>query len=354
MGSSIVPMRSRLVTRGVLFLAMVGMGAAPLLSQAPQPANPELEVFPKHFVLHPGEQIHYQVRVREGARSRDVSDYTFAIEAPEIVRSIQHPKGELFIEALRPGRSALVVRTPTSGTRINIEVTGPAQPPLMAVPYITVKEIKAKEFLFVGHANLDGFDHTAVAKPGIDRLVQDAKKNGVPVVYFVSNEYPDWYTADRHPDYALISEGQEHEIYVLAERVTFTGGGFMACTLRNVQMTLHGMVKHGERHINFVFPAQAIWVGDEQRMYPSPMVLLKTLFAGRAGDAEAYDSVVIPFLERVITQFPILGYPPNAPAPPLSDLLKDWNIVVRIGDRFERVYQPGDSNKNLLIEFKGV
>jgi hypothetical protein len=40
--------------------------------------------------------------------------------------------------------------------------------------------------------------------------------------------------------------------------------------------------------------------------------------------------------------------------PPLSDLLKDWNIVVRFGDRFERVYQPGDSNKYLLIEFKGV
>jgi len=44
----------------------------------------------------------------------------------------------------------------------------------MAVPYNTVKEIKAKEFLFVGHANLDGFDYTAAAKPGIDGLVERA------------------------------------------------------------------------------------------------------------------------------------------------------------------------------------
>ena len=91
-------------------------------------------------------------------------------------------------------------------------------------------------------------------KPGIDRLVQDAKKNGLPVVYWVSEEYPHWYTADRHPDYAIISEGQEHEIRVEAQRVVFAGGDFMFCVLRNAQMTLHGMVKHnGARRINFAF-----------------------------------------------------------------------------------------------------
>ena len=86
--------------------------------------------------------------------------------------------------------------------------------------------------------------------------MQEAKKNGWTVAYFVSQEYPDWYTADRHPDYTIISEGQEHQIRVEAERVTFTGGDFMFCTLRNVQMTLHGMIKrNGARHIQFVFPA---------------------------------------------------------------------------------------------------
>jgi hypothetical protein len=39
--------------------------------------------------------------------------------------------------------------------------------------------------------------------------------------------------------------------------VRFTGGSFMFCLLRNVQMTLHGMVKNGRQRIDFVFPAQA-------------------------------------------------------------------------------------------------
>jgi hypothetical protein len=61
-----VPMRSRLVTGGVVLLATVVVGASQLHRQAPEPSNAELEVFPQHFVLHPGEQIHYQVQVREG------------------------------------------------------------------------------------------------------------------------------------------------------------------------------------------------------------------------------------------------------------------------------------------------
>jgi hypothetical protein len=71
-------------------------------------------------------------------------------------------------------------------------------------------------------------------------------------------------------------------------------------------------------------------------------------------DAQAYDEVVVPFLDRMIQQFPVAGYPADPPAPPVSDLLKDWNIVVRFGDRFEQVYQRGDSNKTLLGEFQGA
>ncbi len=231
---------------------------------AGRPAQPTLEILPEHFLLHSGEQIHYNVleRPKEGSQLQtpcrilvgfECPDVKFAIEDPKIVRLID-PKG--LFEAVRPGRTQLVVRAPTSERRITVEVVGPAQPPMMAVPHSTVREIAAKDLLFVGHANRDGFDHTAVAKPGIDRLVQEAKKNGWTVAYFVSQEYPDWYTADRHPDYTIISEGQEHQIRVEAERVTFTGGDFMFCTLRNVQMTLHGMIKrNGARHIQFVFPA---------------------------------------------------------------------------------------------------
>jgi hypothetical protein len=176
------------------------------------PGTPVLEVFPKHFLLPPGGQIHYTVLERfKDNQPRFAANYEFTIEDSEIVRLIE-PTG--LFEAVRPGRTELVVRTPASERRFSVEVAGGAQAPMMAVPHSTLREIVAKELLFVGHANLDGFDHTAVAKPGIDRLVQEAKKNGRPVVYWVSKEYPDWYTADRHPDYAIISEGQEHQIRV--------------------------------------------------------------------------------------------------------------------------------------------
>jgi len=238
-------------------------------------------------------------------------------------------------------------------------VTGSAQPPIVAVPYSTVKEIKAKELLFVGHANLDGFDHTAVAKPGIDRLVEQAKKDRRPVVYWVSKQYPDWYTADRHPDYALISEGQEHQVHVDAQRVMFAGGDFMFCLLRNAQVTLHGMVQQNAQRIDFVFPAQAIWAADiwgpdDKRPYPAPMVLLTTFFARRANDTGAYNEVVVPFLDRLTMGLPVGGYPPDFPVPLMSDLLRDWTIVVRFGDRFERVYRRGDSNRTLFVEFQDV
>lgn len=340
---------TRAATR-LLLPGLLGLSAA---GSAPPAA--ELEVFPHHFLLHPGEQIHYTVCSK--ASEPRCPDAKFALTDSNIVRMVDR-KG--IFEAVTHGRTELLVQTPTSQRRITLEVAGRPQAPIPAVPYSAVREIEAKELLFVGHANLDGFDHTAVAKPGIDSLVQEAKKNGWPVVYFVSREYPNWYTADRHPDYAIISEGQEHKIRVDAQRVLFTGGSFMFCTLRNVQMTLHGMLKqHDLRRIDFVFPAQAIWVEDiwgpgEKRPYPAPMVLLTTLFARRANDAERYDKVVVPFLDRVIMQFPVLGYPPDPPAPPLSDLLKDWSIVVRIGDRLERAYRRGDPNKTVLLEFQGV
>jgi hypothetical protein len=321
------------------------------------PAKPELALFPKHFALHPGERIHYQAVQRSGNGQPRSVDYDFAVRNSEIVRAIE-PKG--VIEAMKPGRTELVVRTAESERSFTIDVTGGALPAIPSVPYGAVREIAAKELLFVGHANRDGFDHTAIAKPGIDRLVRQARLNGWPLVYFVSQEYPDWYTADRHPDYAIVTEGQEHQIRVDAERVTFAGGSFMFCLLRNAQMTLHGMLDgHAARRIHFVFPAEAIWVEDiwgpgSKRPYPAPMLLLKSLFARRGSDARAYEEILVPFMDRMINQFPVAGYPAETPTPELNALLRGWSVVVRIGNRFERVYRRGDSDKILLIELEGV
>ena len=130
----------------------------------------------------------------------------------------------------------------------------------------------------------------------------------------------------------------------------------MFCLARNVQMTLHSMIKNDvTTRIHFVFPAEAIWRGPaDAEPYPAPMVLLRSSFARYADDAQAYDKVVVPFLDRVINQYPVVGYPADPPAPPLRDLLNDWNIVIRFGARFERVYRYSDSKKTLLLEFQGV
>jgi hypothetical protein len=348
----VLPSRRAGITLTVLLFSAVFAVERRLPAVGP----PQLELLPKHFVLHPGEQIHYQVVERATGRPPRSVDYEFSIENPTILRRGEPPS---VVEAVTPGRSGVVVRTAVAERRVAIDVAGRAEAPIAAVPHTTIREIVAKDALFVGHANLDGFDHTAVAKPGIDRLVQDAKRSHRLVAYFVSQEYPNWYTADRHPDLAIISEGQEHQIRVEAERVTFAGGSFMFCVLRNVQMTLHGMVTHGARTITFAFPAEAIWVEDlwgpgDKRPYPAPMVLVKTLFARRAGDADAYHTVVVPFLDRLITQYPVGGYPRDAPAPPLLDLLADWRIVVRFGSRFERTYQDRESGKTLFVDFQGV
>jgi hypothetical protein len=347
-----------------------------LVASSGRSAAPEFELFPKHFRLQPGEQIHYNVCPREavekylnGKLSRGefhCVDATFSAEDPNILRLIRATtikNGEEamvdgVMEAVRPGRTNLVVHTPNAVQRFTITVAGEAHPPIMAVPHTSVDKIKSKEFLFVGHANLDGYDFTAVAKRGIDHAVAEARKNKVPVVYWVSNEYPNWYTSDRRPDYAFVSEGQEHEIYVDSEQVTFTGGSFMMCVLRNAQMTLHGMLKHDAQRVHFVFPADAIWVEDmdrgDRKWYPTPPVVLTTLFERRKNDAQKYEDVVVPFIDHLITEFPVQGLPRNPPKPPLSELLQNWSIVVRIGKGFERTYRSADSNKTLLLEFPGV
>src|SRR5262245_23058202 len=203
-----------------------------LFTSSAQPAALRFELFPKHFRLHPGERIHYNVCPSEAVEKYlkgelprgdfHCVDVKFSTEDPSILRTVSETTikdgtataVDGVLEAVRPGRTNLIVSTPNAEQRFTITVADEARPPLKAGPYTSVEEIKAREFLFVGHAALDGFDFTAAAKRGIDRVVAEARKQRVPVVYWVSNEYPNWYTADRQPDYAFVSEGQEHEIHV--------------------------------------------------------------------------------------------------------------------------------------------
>lgn len=96
------------------------------------PDAPRLGVLPKHFLLHPGEEIHYTVVAYSESSKARMPDCTLSIENPEIVRSIE-PKGVL--EAVQRGRTELVIRTPNSERRVTVEVAGRAQPAMKAVPH---------------------------------------------------------------------------------------------------------------------------------------------------------------------------------------------------------------------------
>lgn len=319
-----------------------------------EPSLTNLEVYPLEKRLRVGDRINYSVFQRHNGTSSQIDDYTLLSQDPTIVRVV----GERQLEALSPGTARVLVQSDTGQTVLPIDVDPASRPPISAVHHSEIDRIAGEELLFVGHANLDGFDHTAVAKPGIDRMVREFKADGHPVIYFVGEEYPHWYTEDRQPDLAVVSEGQEHQILVDAERIVFTGGDFMFCTVRNVQMTLHGMLKAKDRNrIQFVLVTDAIWAVDiftEKRFrpYPAPMAVLAQLMAEHSSDQDRYERVVMPFMDRLIDDFPVLGYPASSPAPPLDVLADGWTIEVGIGAAFRQRYQSGDPEKVIRIDFE--
>ena len=339
------------------FLTAVAALGAFAATGCGQPEVSGIEVFPRQFDLRPGETIHYSLLEHTGdGELHFFDDYEFQIGNPQVLE-LKDRRG--LFRALSRGRTDLIVKSPRSERRYEIEVRGDVLPVLTAVPHSEVDTIVGEEVLFVGHANRDGFDHTAVAKPGIDHLVREFKRRGRPVVYWVSEEYPNWYTEDRQPSLAIISEGQEHEILVDADRVVFAGGSFRGSVLRNVQMTLHGMIRADMRdELHFTFPVEAIWMGDiwgpgERRGYPAPMVFPGSLWENRASsDSERYDAFVIPFLDSLFTEYPVLDYPPDPPSPELGVLVDGWNVEVQVGDKFERTYRQADSSKTIRMEFR--
>ena len=329
------------------------VAAAVAGSGAFQEPSAQLEIFPNHTRLRVGEQIRYSVYRRQGGVLTAVNDYYLIPEDQSVVRVIDTWR----LEAVSPGQTEVLVRSDYGEHVLSVDVALEPTPAMPATHHSEVDRIVGKELLFIGHANLDGFDHTAVAKPGIDRLVRAFKARGQPVVYFVSEEYPYWYTEDREPDLAIVSEGQEHRIAVDAERIVFSGGDLMFCLLPNAQMTLHGMVRAGSRdRIHFVLPADAIWAVDtftpeRFRPYPAPMALLSRLLRDRSSERERYEQVVVPFLERLFGEFPVLGYPADAPEPPLEELVDGWTVEAVLGDGFVQTYRPGNPDKVIRFDF---
>ena len=341
------------ITPRAICIVSAGIAAALLLSVTAQSSPEQLQVYPDHTRLSVGEQIRYSVFHLQEGSPKPVEDYSLESEDSTIVRVVDRWR----LEAVSPGTTNVLIRSDVGQLRLSIDVDPDRRPPMPATHHSAVDRLAGEELLFVGHANLDGFDHTAVAKPGIDRLVREFKARGHPVIYFVSEDYPYWYTDDRQPDLAIVSEGQEHEILVDAGRVVFTGGDFMFCTPRNAQMTLHGMLKAANRErIHFVFATDAIWAVDifapgRSHPYPAPMALADHLLSEHPSYQDRYERVVVPFLKRLFEEFPVTGYPANAPQPHLMDLADGWTIEVAIDEAFTERYQSGDPEKLIRLDF---
>lgn len=92
-----------------------------------------------------------------------------------------------------------------------------------------LSSIANQHALIVTHATTE-FDQNKSAADGIDQLVRDFKRKGLPVVYLVSDQsekgYQQWYTADRSPDFEVFSEGGEHNLPISTNEVTIVGGFF--------------------------------------------------------------------------------------------------------------------------------
>ena len=118
--------------------------------------------------------------------------------------------------------------------------------------------------------------------------------------------------------------------------------------------TIHYMpLEHtGDGELHFIFPAEAIWESDV-RPYPAPMVLLSSLWENRASDSERYDAIVVPFLDRLFTEYPVLDYPLDAPSPELGILIDGWNVEVQVGESFERTYRQAEAARTIRMEFRG-
>lgn len=334
-------------------LFWIGVATAMAIAVAVDAPSESIEAYPQHTRLPVGAQIRYSVFHDRDGSLRQVEEYDLLPDNSDVVRVVDRWR----LEAVAPGSTEVLIQTGVGDRVLSIDVDPAPRSPMPARPFSEVQHLGGEEVLFVGHANLDGMDHTAVAKAGIDRLVRDFKARGHPVIYFVSEEYPFWYTEDRQPDLAIVSEGQEHGIVVDAGLIVFSGGDFMFCTLRNAQMTLHGLLQSGRRErIHLVFPADGIWAADifspdRYRPYPAPMVLLDDLLAAGDSHEERYEQVVVPFLDRLFGDFPVIGYPAVAPQPALDDLADGWSIEVAFDGRVERSYRQGDPDRLILFEF---
>ena len=118
------------------------------------------EIYPKHFRLKVGETIHYTaMTVSRTSGPAFVKDIEFATSNPSCLTLVS-PSG--VFKAAAPGSADIVVKTHDARRRFAVRIADEKLPTMTVVRDTLVPRIVADEVLLVGHANRDGYDHTAV------------------------------------------------------------------------------------------------------------------------------------------------------------------------------------------------
>ena len=136
---------------------------------------------------------------------------------------------------------------------------------------ITLDDPMNKHPLIVVHTSKI-FDDAAMAKEGVDYLINKFKVNNLPVVYLMHHDgYSDlmWYPEDRNPDYAVYSAGGEHNLPLYNPEVTIVGGffgdydGAHGCHFKAMADAITRYFLHGKFSFKIHLPISAIYFYSE-------------------------------------------------------------------------------------------
>ena len=343
---------------GITLAIVVGTSAVailgPSLTSAVLAAPPiqKVEIYPQHYQLKIGEPIHYTAvgRTLDGKQHFLEQLEAFEIESGDAKLLQRTDPSGLFLTR-DAGEVDVVIRMASGREyRFPIQITDEPWDGLSLVDADEVAPIEAESVLLVVHANRDGFDHTGATAAGIDREIARAKRADYPAVYLASKQYPNWRTLDRSPDCAIHSEGGEHRLRIDTDTLIVTGGNFDWCVAAAADSALAHLLSNTDRkRIKIVLPTDAVYDQLRGASYPQPAATLEMLLEAEPDEEAAYRTVIVPFLEKLMSGEAVQSVPESRRDRYASarDEIANHTIEVEISSGFCKTFHRGDSGRTV-------
>ncbi len=194
------------------------------------------------------------------------------------------------------------------------------------------------------------FDEDAMAKDGIDSTVKLFKSRQLPVIYLMTDTGEGdlgWYTEDRKPDYALLSEGGEHNLQAVGDEYTLAGGFFgdyggnHGCQFLALTHLITRHDLHSLRPLLIHFPVNATY------FYEDEITLRNDFLANKISSKD--------FITRIEgLLFPddpeIFG--PSSRLDELSLKLKDYTIEFWVDGKLVPETTKGTGDRRVILSFE--